>query len=221
MWPFTTHSTGWGKPRGVVALVGERRVPCTAYAAGRVRALEVDGPPGWWVEGGELAVSRRRGEWTIRWPDGVTLALRAVTAREFDDAIRVKASLIVEDGVGPCFEVDSDVVGRARLEVRALGRDVSSVHEVILGAGPELILPGTLADVEGVEAFALYSGGRELARVTPRTPAASFSAEGWFDASPAFDWSDAAERELAGRLGLLTTGGTSPASADRPPPGPR
>src|SRR5262245_35314675 len=146
MWPFTTLSPDWRNSRRVVALVGDLRVPCTAYDAGRVRALEVNGPPGWWVEGGELAVSRRRGEWTIRWPDGVTLPLRAVSAREFDDAIRVKASLIVAGGVGPCFEVDSDVVGRARLEVRALGRDVSSVHEVILGAGPELILPGTLPD---------------------------------------------------------------------------
>ncbi|MGL4551314.1 MAG: hypothetical protein ACRC33_09005 [Gemmataceae bacterium] len=220
MWPFTTPSPAWRKPRSIVAVVGGRRVPCAAYAAGRVRALEVDGPPGWWVEGGPLAVSRRRGAWAVRWPDGVTLPLRAVTAGEFTDSIRVKATLIHDGGVGPCFEVASEIVGRARLEVRVLGRDTSSAHDVTLGAGPELVLPGTLEDVEGVEGFALYSGGRELARVSARAPSASFSAEGWYDAPPEFDWDVAADQELNERLGRLT-GRTSPAAADRPPPGRR
>lgn len=219
MWPFTTLSPAWRKPRSVVALVGGRRVPCAVYAAGRVRSLEVEGPPGWWVEGGELAVSRRRGEWAVRWPDGVTLPLRAVTAREFDDSIRVKATLVTDGGVGPCFEVESPVAGRARLEVRALGRGGTSVHDVILGAGPERITPGALADLDGVEAFALHSGGRELARLSLRAPEATFSAEGWFDAPPSFDWTDALEHELAGRLARLR-GCTSPAAADRPRPAP-
>lgn len=205
MWISKLPSLVWPRPaRRVVALVGDRRVPCEAYAAGRVRGLEVEGPPGWWVEGGTLAVSRRRGSWLVRWPDGVALPLRAVTAGEFDDSLRVTATLVDGDGVGPCFAVESAVAGRARLEVRAVGRDVSSVHEVTLGAGPALIAPGTLPDVDGVEAFVLLSGRREVGRLDLRAPAASFTAEGWFDAAPEFEWGDAAEREVLARLGRLS-----------------
>jgi hypothetical protein len=122
--------------------------------------------------------------------------------------------------VGPCFLLTSKEPGMAGLcplQVRtqvpgAVRPPLLVEEELLVTDGPTMFAPGTVdaADLDHVNAFELRTKGNSLGTLPlSPAPAALFSAEGGFRTTFDFPWSNAAEDELADRLGRLVDGGAA------------
>lgn len=115
--------------------------------------------------------------------------------------------------VGPCFMVESAIAGMAgQVRLRVVAKVAGAVQpplleetDVIISDGANAVLPGTLsvADLEQVDGFEIYSPRGLLGKLPLRIPHAAIDAEGGFRPAETFSWSDAAEEELRNKLAGL------------------
>ena len=165
-----------------------------------------------------------------------TQRIRSISQRVFQRSLRISDSRFVVQSpngevslrrqlppaeaktrVGPCFFVASREVGiaglctlQARVQVPgAVHNPLMLEQEVLITDGPTMFAPSTLdaADLGQVIAFELLSKNSLLGTLPLcPAPAAAFTSEGGYRPPDDFDWSPAAEDELAERLTRLLEG---------------
>lgn len=162
--------------------------------------------------------------------------IRAISQRHFLQSLRISDTRFIlqsdKEGVlltrhvpplekgtrlGPCFLISSrepGMAGTCPLQVRAqipggVQAPLLGEEEVLITDGPTVFAPGTLdgSDLQQVSAFELRLKNVLLGAM-PLCPAptAAFTPEGGFKAPQEFNWTSAAEEELAERLGKLFDG---------------
>jgi hypothetical protein len=132
--------------------------------------------------------------------------------------VRQMPGLAADQRVGPCFLVSSGepgIAGLVKLRITAqlpggIQPPVLMEQQVLITDGPTMVAPGTLdaGDLQQVSGFELSVNNRSLGML-PLSPAptAAFTNEGGFRAPSDYEWTAAAEEEMAERLNRLLDGG--------------
>jgi len=179
---------------------------------------------------------KRIGGWSVKWRLGdrpvADQFIRSISKPMFLRSLHVAATrfLVQSQGVlafaptlpkhaaeieraGPCFLVESEILGAAGLaSLRVLAQVNDAVQpplledrEFLISDGPNPIIPGTLQaeDLDQIEAFELHSQRGVIGRLPLRIPVAAITSEGGFQAPGDFTWSEAAEEELWQKIATL------------------
>ena len=176
---------------------------------------------------------RCQGEWSVQWRLGERvlgrLTLRGLSQQAFQQSLRIRdRKFVVESAgglslceqpptdsrAGPYFllaSAEPEAVGMVRLRLRPLVLDDTTratglEQRVLIGPAPTPFTLGTLdaEELTRLGGFEVLAGRCVLGQLSLQPPpVAHFTSEGCYLPLPDYEWSAAAEREIARRLGQL------------------